>query len=115
MEFFFVSRFWAGNPVSPWMSSFIVISLLRLANPRYFINFLQGVPSVGWLGPFLRLEGMSFPTLCITSLYHIYLTLFYFYFFIAMRQPSLSKFYLDHVQRACSFVNRTFHSLVTIR
>ena len=46
-----------GTILSPWMSSSIVISLLRLANPRDFINFLQGVPSVGWLGSFLHLIG----------------------------------------------------------
>ena len=143
-----------GTILSTWMSSSIIISLLRLANPRVFINFLQGVSSVGWLGPFLRLigggrwssslsqgfgqetllklegtlfppytdemshlcpEGMSFPTPCITSLYHIYLPFFFFFFFfLAMRRPSLSKFSLDRVQQACSFADRTFHSLVTI-
>ena len=44
-----------GNVLLPWMSSFIVISPPRLANPWAFIIFQRGVPTVGWLGPFLRL------------------------------------------------------------
>ena len=33
----------------------------------------------------------------------------------AVRQPSLSKFYLDRIQQVRSFANRTFHSLVALR
>ena len=50
-------RLLMGTVLSPWMSSFIVLRLLRLANPQAFINFLQGVPIVGWLGPFLHRIG----------------------------------------------------------
>ena len=61
----------------------------------------------------LHLEGMLFFTTCFISFVNIYLTLFAF-FFTTIRQPSLSKFYLDRVQQAHSFTDKNFHSLVTL-
>lgn len=36
------------------------------------------------------------------------------HFFIVVTQPSLSKFFLDRIQQARFFVDRTFHFLVTL-
>ena len=36
-------------------------------------------------------------------------------YFIAIGQPSLNKFYRDRVHRACLYVDRSFHSLVTLQ
>ena len=43
-------------------------------------------------------------------LYHIYLTIF----FLVARRSSLTNFYLNCIQQACSFIDRTFHSLVML-
>ena len=82
-KFFFVSRFWAGNPIEVGKDPF--------------------PPYIGEMGN-LCLDGM----LPFTTLFFYFI----FYFFCTtVRRPSLNKFYLDHVQQACSFPNRTFHSL----
>ena len=36
------------------------------------------------------------------------------FFLIAIRRLSLSRFYLERVQRACLYADRSFHSLVTL-
>ena len=59
--------------------------------------------------PTLVRWGIFVQMVCCLSLLLFY---FIFYFFCTtVRRPSLNKFYLDHVQQACSFPNRTFHSL----
>ena len=44
------------------------------------------------------------------------LTIFYFiFYFTGVRRPHLSKFYLEQVQKARPYTNRTFHSLVSLQ
>jgi len=85
MEFFFVFGFWAGHPVEVGRDPF--------------------APYTGELGN-LRPEGMFIYLLYIVFLSFTYNCLnlfsslspfFIYYFLIAVGQPSLSKFYLDHV------------------
>ena len=69
MKFFFVSRFWAGNPIEVGKDPF--------------------PPYIGEMGN-IFLDGM----LPFTIFFY-----FIFYFFCTtVRRPSLNKFYLDHVQ-----------------
>ena len=48
---------------------------------------------------------------CLTIFYFI----FYFFYFTGVRRPHLSKFYLEQVQKARPYTNRTFHSLVSLQ
>ena len=61
----------------------------------------------------LHLEDMLISHPFLYFFYHTHLN--FFFFFIAMRLPALSKFHLDYVQRALSFTDRMFHYLVTLR
>ena len=96
-KFFFVSGFWAENPVEVGRDPF--------------------PPYTGEIGN-LCLEGML-PFDSISSIFYcIRLTPFFFFFFsffTAIRRPSLSKFYLECIQQVHLFTNRSFHSLVTLQ
>ena len=50
----------------------------------------------------------------VSSWISSYLRLALFIFFSAVAYPSLRKFYLNCIQKARSFVDRTFHSLVML-
>ena len=71
--------------------------------------------------PTLVRWGIFVQRVCYFSLLVLLLLLYpsnficFFFFFSppGVRRPSLSKFYLDHVQQASSFTNKAFHSLVT--
>lgn len=60
----------------------------------------------------LRPEGMLFFTARLLLLYLS--NSIFFFFFVVARQAFLTKFFLDRVQRARSFADRTFHCLVTL-
>ena len=69
-----------------------------------------------------RPECMPFPFSSFFFLYFLFIyvrltfiIIIIFYYFIAIGQPSLNKFYRDRVHRACLYVDRSFHSLVTLQ
>ena len=49
---------------------------------------------------------------CLTILCSL---LVFFFFLTGVRRPQLSKFYLGRVQKARLYINRTFHSLVSLQ
>ena len=55
-----------------------------------------------------------FSQLILLLLLYLSNFVFFFFFLIDVRRPSLRKFYLDHIERARSFADRTFHFLVTL-
>ena len=77
--------------------------------PFFLLILMKLVIFVQRVCPFLL-----FVLLPFTIFIYLFFFLFFF-FFLAVKRPSLSKFNLDRVQQACSFADRTFHSLVTIR
>ena len=77
--------------------------------PFFLLILMKLVIFVQRVCPFLLLVLLPF-----TIFIYLFFFLFFF-FFLAVKRPSLSKFNLDRVQQACSFADRTFHSLVTIR
>ena len=94
-EFFFVSGFWTGNPVDVGRDTF--------------------APYTGDLGN-LRPEGMPSPfSLLFLPFYLLFVCLTFTYCFTALGRPSLSKFHRNRVHRAHLFVDRNFHSLVTLQ
>ena len=78
--------------------------------PFFLLILMKLVIFVQRVCPFLLLVLLPF-----TIFIYLFFFLFFFFFFLAVKRPSLSKFNLDRVQQACSFADRTFHSLVTIR
>ena len=95
MEFFFVSGFWAGNPIKVGRDPF--------------------PPYTGEMGIFVQRVCYFSLLVLLLLLYPSNFICFFFFSPPGVRRPSLSKFYLDHVQQASSFTNRAFHSLVTLR
>ena len=96
MKFFFVSGFWSGHPVKVGRDPF--------------------GPYTGELGN-LCLEGIFFfffNNIVFLSFIYNCLTFFSLLSFSAVRRPSLSKFHRDRVHRARLYVDRSFHSLVTL-
>ena len=96
MEFFFVSGFWAGHPIEVGRDPFASYTR-ELGNPR-----LEG---------FYFLFFIFYFFLNIYIFVYNHLTLF---FLIAVRRLSLSRFYLERIQRACLYADTSFHSLVTL-
>ena len=91
MEFFFVSGFWARHPVE--------------AGRDPFASYTRDLGN-------LRLEGFFFFFFFNIYIFvYNHLTLF---FLIAVRRLSLSRFYLERIQRACLYADTSFHSLVTL-
>ena len=84
--FFFIFGFWAGNPVEVGRDTFAPYT-----------------GEVGNLCPKVYL---------FIFLIYIYI---YIYIYIAIGWPPLSKFYRDRVHRARLYVDRSFHSLVTLQ
>ena len=68
-------------------------------------------------------ECMPFPFSSFFFLYFLFIyvrltfiiIIIIIFYFIAIGQPSLNKFYRDRVHRACLYVDRSFHSLVTLQ
>ena len=92
-EFFFVSSFWAGRPIEVDQDPF--------------------PPYTGELGN-LRPEGMPM----VIILLFIMLVLVNNYlinFFIGARRPQLSRFFVERVQKAHLYTDRTFHFLVRLQ
>ena len=79
--------------------------------PFFLLILMKLVIFVQRVCPFLLLVLLPFTIF----IYLFFFSFFFFLFFLAMRRPSLSKFNLDRVQQACSFADRTFLSLATIR
>ena len=53
---------------------------------------------------------------CLTILCSLLVFIFYLFIFLTgVRRPQLSKFYLGRVQKARLYINRTFHSLVSLQ
>ena len=72
-------------------------------------------PYTGDLGN-LRPEGMPSPfSLLFLPFYLLFVCLTFTYCFTALGRPSLSKFHRNRVHRAHLFVDRNFHSLVTLQ
>ena len=90
MEFFFVSSFQVGNLVEVGKDAF----------PPY-------TEEIGNLCP----KGM----LPFYSIFSIFFVFVYPPLFLAIGRPSLSRFYLECVQQARQFADRSFHSLVTLQ
>ena len=70
----------------------------------------------------LHPECMPFPFSSFFFLYFLFIyvrltfiIIIIIFYFIAIGQPSLSKFYRDRVHRAHLYVDRSFHSLVTLQ
>ena len=76
-KFFFVSGFWAGNPVEVGRDPF----------PPYTSEMENLCP-----------EGMLLFTTRIFFFFWVISTNSLFFFLTAVRRPSLSKFYLEHDQ-----------------
>ena len=91
MKFFFVSGCWARNLIEAGRDTFppYIGEMGCLCSQGMLLTFVSS-----WISCYLRL------TLII--------------FFSAIAHPSLRKFYLNCIQQARSFVDRTFHSLVTL-
>lgn len=89
-EFFFVSEPWAGDPIKVGSGTFPpMVSAWDSFHPK----------------------GM-YPSFNSSNSSFSYLTLYAF--FVAKTCPSLSNSFLDRVQRAFSFPDRSFHSLMTL-
>ena len=97
-EFFFVSGFWARCPIEVDQDPF--------------------PPYIGEVGN-LRPEGMLVPTLLFNL--HFYLqfknpnSCFFILLFVSgARRPHLNRFYVERIQKARLYTDRTFHSLVIL-
>ena len=96
-EFLFISGFWAGNPIEVGKDPFTPYTR-----------------ELGNLCP----EGIFLSYSIFSIFFWTRLTFFllsFFFFFLAVRQPSLNKFYLECIQKARLFAYRSFHSLVTLQ
>ena len=95
-KFFFISGFWVGRPIEVDQDPFR--------------------PYTGELGN-LHPKGML---MVITLLFTIFVlvssyVIINFFFLIAARRPHLSRFYIERVQKARLYTDRTFHFLVSLQ
>ena len=92
-EFFFISGNWARDP--------------------YDVNITPFPPFTSALGRLL-LEGTSFIIYFVHFIY-FFSRLTVSFICVAITRPSLDKFYLERMDRAYAYPERSFHSLVTFR
>ena len=116
--------FQQGVPIVGWLG----LSLHLIGGERRSFSLSQGSRQ----GTLLKQAGIHFLPILVKqvifvqrvyyshpllyfSLSYLSFSFLFFLIFTTVRQPALSKFHLDHVQRAHSFVDRAFHCLVTLR
>ena len=109
MEFFFISGFWVGNLAEVGRYTFAPYTR-DLGNLR-----LEGMPLPPPLFSLSFFFYFLFIYLFLSFVYERLTFLFFFFFLIAVGRPSLSKFYCDRVHTAHLYVDRSFHSLVTLQ